>query len=269
MPGNLSEGAARAMVPANQVYPACGDLFDGYPLAVSAVEHFPATHSMVLMLGDGEDVRFFTLLRDCGDGRPVYSVVPWDASGTVTIESGGADVPALAATAVLRGVPIPEDGSLLGWIDGGLVTALIVVYGAVAPDRPVPSWSVMPLAGTPETQWPPFTDEGLLGPWFWNHHRAGRIIDLGGTVAATTGTVFWVETYAALGSDSCVVEDDVKTADGYKLGRGTYLGSAALRAGAAVPTPAELPGVGKTDLAPRFQASAHRGGRPRMDAKAS
>lgn len=269
MPGDMSKGGARAATPANQVYPACRDLFDGYPLAVSSVEHVPTMRSIVLMLHDGEGVRFFALLRDCGDGRPVYSVVPWDASGTVTIESGGADVPDPAAKAVLWGVPIPQDGSLFGWIDGAVVIALIVIYGGATSDRPEPSWSVMPLVGTPETQWPPFTGERLLGPWFWNHHRAGRIIDLSGVISATTDTVFWVETYPALGSDSCVVASDVKTPDGHLLRRGTYLDSAALQAAVPVPSLAELLGADNTDLAPRFQETADRGGWPQADEKAS
>jgi hypothetical protein len=270
MPGDMSKGGARAAIPTNQVYPACRDLFDGYPLAVSAVEHVPAMHSIVLMLRDGQDAGFFALLRDCGDGRPVYSVIPWDAGGTVTIESGGGDVPGLAANAVLRGVPIPRDGSLFGWIHGELVAALIVVYTSCTPHRPVPSWSVVPRAGSPKTQWPPFTDERLFGHWFWDHHRAGRVIDLGGIIAATPGTFFWAETYPALGSDSCVVASDVKTPDGQVLLRGTYLDSAALRAGVAVPTLAELlDGAGMTDLSPRFQVPAQCGDWPRTDAKAS
>jgi hypothetical protein len=260
MPGDLSKRDARAMVPANKAYEACDELFGGYPLAVSAVEHVPTMHSMVLMLCDGEDVRFFALLRDCGDGRPVYSIVPWDASGTGTIESGGAEVPGLAASAVLQGVPIPRDGSLFGWIHGGLVIALIVVYTGYTPDRPVPSWSVMPRADSSETQWPPFTDERLFGNWFWHHLRARCIIDLGGVIAATPGTFFWADTYPVLGSDCCVVSGDVKTPDGHVLCHGTYLDSAALRAGVAAPTFAELPkGVDVTDLAPGFKVSAYCG----------
>jgi hypothetical protein len=115
----------------------------------------------------------------------------------------------------------------------------------------------MPLAGTREAHWPPFTDERLLGGWFWNYHRAGDIIYLGDLIAATPGTVFWVDTYAALGSDCCVVARDIKTPEGRILRRGAYLDSAALRTGVAVPSPKQLLGdAGKTDLAPSFQASA-------------
>jgi hypothetical protein len=242
----------------SRLYQACYDLFDAYPLAVVAVEEVPTMHSMVLMLADGDDVSFFVLLRDCEDGSPAYTLIPWDADGQVAIGPDGGDVPDLAANAVRRGVPIPRDGSLFGWIHGEPVTPLIVVYTRYTPDRPTPTWSVLPLAGTPQADWPSFTDERLFGHWFWDHYRAGNIVDLGELIAATAGTVFWVDTYAALGSDCCVVAGDVKTPDGHILRRGTYVGSAALRADMVVPALAELlADAGKTDLAPRFRVPAH------------
>ena len=245
------------MISASRAYQACRDLFDAYPLAVNAVLHIPTMHSMVLMLRDGANVRFFVLLRDCGDSRPAYSLIPWDADGIVAIEDNAAEVPDVVTNTVTRGIPIPRDGSLFGWIHGAPVTGLIVVYARQTTHRPVPSWSVMPLVGAPEAEWPPFTDERLFGPWFWEHYRAGNVSYLGDVVAAAPDTVFWVDMYEALGSDCCVVARDLKTPDGHILTRGTYLDSAALRAGAAVPTMAELlADVGKTDLAPLFQVPA-------------
>src|SRR6476469_10627242 len=116
----------------------------------------------------------------------------------------------------------------------------------------------MPLVDSPETEWPSFTREHLFGRWFWDHLWRGDIIELGDAIAETVGTVFWVDTYAALGSDCCVVACDLKTSEGRILRRGTYLDSARLRAGVAVSALAELLAhVGKTDLAPRFQVPAH------------
>jgi hypothetical protein len=242
----------------SHLYQACHDLFDAYPLAVVAVEEVPTMHSMILMLADGDDVSFFVLLRDSEDGSPAYMVIPWDADGGVPIEPAGGDVPDPAVNAVLRGVPLPQDGSLFGWIHGELVTPLIVVYTRYTPDRPTPTWSVLPLAGTPESDWPPFAGERLFGHWFWDHYRAGNIIDLASVIAATADTVFWVDTYAALGSDCCVVACDVKTPDEHILRRGTYVSSASLRVDTAVPTLAELlADAGKVDLAPRFRVPAH------------
>jgi hypothetical protein len=173
-------------------------------------------------------------------------------------EGATAEVSEVAANAVTRGVPIPRDGSLFGWIGGNLVTALIVVYARDTLDTPVPSWSVMPLAGIPEAQWPPFTGERFFGQWFWEQHRAGNVGYLGDVIAATPGTVFWVDTYAALGSDCCVVAGDVRIPEGHVLRCGAYVGAGTLRAGTAVPTLAELlADSGKTDLSPRFQSLVH------------
>lgn len=248
------------MIPTSQVYSVCSDLFNEYPLAVSAVKHVPTMHSMVLMLPHGDDVSFFVLLRMRGEGRPVYTLSPWRADGAVEIGAGGAEVPGLTEDVVTQSVPIPRDGSMFGWTYQEMVTAFIVFYARYTPDRPTPTWSVMPLVGIPETQWPPFTDEYLFGHWFWEHHRTGNIIDLGDVIAATPDTIFWVDTYAALGSDCCVVACDLKTPEGRILRQGTYVDSATLRAGTAVPTLAELLAeVGKTDLAPRFQVPTHSG----------
>ena len=248
------------MMPVNHVYQACGDLFDTYPLAVNAVNHVPSMHSMVLMLADGDDARFFVLLRIHGEGDPAYTLSAWRADDAVEIAPDGGEVPDLAADVVTRGVPIPRDGSLFGWTRGEPVSALIVVYTRYAPDRPTPTWSVMPLVGTPETQWPPFTHEYLFGCWFWDRIRTESIIELGDTIAANAGTVYWVDTYAAIGSDCCVVAYDLKTPEGHVLRQGTYLDSAILRAGVWVPALAELlADAGKTDLAPRFQVPAHSG----------
>ena len=77
----------------------------------------------------------------------------------------------MVVNALTSGVPLPQDGSLFGWTHGGAVTALVAVYTQYTPTSPVPVWTIMPLAGVPEPQWPPFTDERLFGPWFWEHFR--------------------------------------------------------------------------------------------------
>jgi hypothetical protein len=248
------------MIPTSQVYTACSDLFDAYPLAVSAVSHVPAMHSMVLMLRDGDDIRFFVLLHIRGEGKPAYTLSPWRADGAVEIAADGGEVPDLAADAVTRGVPIPRDGAMFGWACQEIVTSLIVITARYTPDSPVPAWSVMPPAGMPEAQWPPFTGERLFGPWFWEHYRAGNLIYLGGLIAANPGTVFWADTYEVLGSDCCIVTCDIKTPEGHILRRGRYLDAAALRAGAPPSLTGLLADAGKTDLAPRFPVHAYGNG---------
>src|SRR5438477_1566397 len=116
------------MVPASRAYLACRYLFDEYPLAVSAVDHVPAMHTMVLMLRDGEDVRFFALMRIRGRGGTDYTLSRWRATSAVEVAADGGEVPDLVATGVEQGIPTPRDGSLFGWAYQEIVTALIVVY---------------------------------------------------------------------------------------------------------------------------------------------
>src|SRR5215471_17103348 len=130
-------------------------------------------------------------------------------------------------------------------------------HGAYRDLRKVPVWSVMPLVGTPESQWPPFSIERFFGRWFWKDYQAGNIVLLDSLIAANPGIVFWLDTYQALGSACCVVASDIKTSEGRILRRGKYVGAAALRAGVAVPSLTNLLAEArKTDLALRFQVSA-------------
>jgi hypothetical protein len=224
---------------------------------VSAVNHVPTMQSMVLMLRDGEGVRFFVLLRIRSEGLPAYALSPWREEGAVKISAEGDEIPDLAADVVTQGVPIPRDGAVFGWGCQGIATALIVVYVRNRLDFPMPTWSVMPLVGISQKRWPPFTDERFFGAWFWEHYRVGNIIYLGGVIAANPETVFWVGTYEVLGSDCCVVGCDIKIREGHILRSGRYLDAAALRTGAVVPSLAYLlASADKTDLAPRFAGSS-------------
>jgi hypothetical protein len=248
------------MIRISSLYEACHELFAEYPLAARALNGSGTIHSMVLMLRDADDARFFMLLHNCGEGRPPFSLYPWRADGVVDIQADGGAAPEVVADAVTLGVPIPR-GSLFGWTRGEVVTALVVVYAEYTPASPVPSWGVMPLADIPERQWPPFTDEPLFGHWFWEYYRAGNIIPLGGLIAGTPGTVFWADTKAILGSDCCAVTRDIRGPEGHILRRGRYVYYQALRAGKPVPPlTVLLANIGKTDLAPRFQQSSHSDG---------
>ncbi len=242
------------MIRTRSLYETCQELFAEYPLAVSVGTCSRTVHSMVLMLRDQDDVRFFVLSQDCGAGKPCYSLRPWHAGGIVDIEADRGDaVPDISANAVTSGVPIPQDGSLFGWKSGDAVNALIAVYAEYTPVCPEPSWSLMLLVGIPEAQWPPFTGEHLFGHWFWEHYRAGSIVSLGGLIAGTPDTVFWADTEAILGSGCCVVARDIKSPEGYTLQHGRYVYDQALQAGTPVPSlDTLLNDYGKTDLASRF-----------------
>lgn len=247
------------MIRTKSLYEACHELFTDYPLAARAVNRSSTIRSMVLLLRDGDDARFFVLVRDSREGRSLYSLCTWRAGGIVDIEAdGSAAAPDVVVSAVTRGIPVPRHGSIFGWRWRDAVTALVAVYAEYTPASPEPSWTVMPLAGTPEAQWPPFTGERLFGRWFWDHYRAGSVISLDNLIAGTPDTVFWADTKAILGSDCCAVARDISSPDpeGPALRRGRYVYFEALRADKPVPSlGALLADPGKIDLAPRFQRS--------------
>jgi hypothetical protein len=233
----------------------CRELFADYPLATWAGAcGADSLRSMVLMLQDGDYPRFFVLSHRRG-GKPRYTVYPWPVGGIAEITAdAAAEIPGWVRNVVTRGVPIPRDGSLFGWSGGDAITALVVVDAVYTPASPSPSWAVMPLAGIPDAEWPPFTREPAFGHWFWEHYRAGRVVSLSEPIAATRDTVFWVDTKAILGSDCCAVGRDVSAPPGHTLRRGCYVFYEALQADKGVPPlSALLANADKIDLAPRFQ----------------
>lgn len=243
------------MLRAGSPYEACRTLFARYPQAVGAVDRSGTIRSMILMLPYGDDAGYFVLSHQPGKSRPSYSFWSWPAGDVVDIDAeGSANVPNQAVNAVARGVPIPRDGSLLGWTRNGEVTALIVIYARYTPAHPEPGWAMMPRAGTPEALWPTFTGESLFGHWSWEQYRAGRIVSLERFIAEAPDTASWVDTTAILGSNCCVVARDITDPSGYTLRRGRYVDYEVLRAGKAVPTLEELLGQNnKIDLGPRFR----------------
>ena len=244
------------MICKGSLYKVCYERFADYPLAVKAVDRSGSMRSMVLMLQGPNDAGFFILSHDFGKDRPLFWLWSWPAGSVVEIEDGSDDIPDAAMNAVLRGVPIPRHGSLLGWTCEGVISALIAVYAEYAPERPEPGWAIMPLAGTSQAQWPPFTGERLFGHWSWKHYRARDIVSLDGLVAETPDTVFWVDTKAILGSDCCAVAHDVISPERYVLRRGSYVYYQALQAGPPAPSLVTLlADPGKIDLANRFQRS--------------
>ena len=86
----------------------------------------------------------------------------------------------------------------------------IPVYTMSTPASPEPFCAVMPRAGVPEGEWPPFTEERLPGPWFWKDYWSRRIVSVVGLIAARPATVFWADTKADLGVDCCVVAQDLE-----------------------------------------------------------
>ena len=210
--------------------------------------------SMVLTVRDSDDAEFYVLLHDLGADEDFYLLKRWRGRsiGSVYARSG-ANVPVAFADVVANGIPVPRDGSLFGWNSGDGVTALVTIHVKYTPAHPEPSWSLMLLADVPETLWPPFIEEPLFGSWFWDHYRTGSIIWLDDLIAATPGTVFWVDTEAILDADCCIVARDIESPKGYTLRRGRYVYCQVLEESKRVPSLTELlASPDKTDLASRF-----------------
>jgi hypothetical protein len=221
----------------------CGDLFAAYHLAVDDGE-------MVLMTAEGGTPEFFILGYASGKDR--YWLDPWQAGVSFDIDAETWDIPAWVTDAITQGVPLPRDGSLFGWKPGTDVTALIAIYTQYEPEHPVPNWMVMPFAGSPEKEWPPFTGAGLFGQWFWDHYQAARIVSLASAIAGTRKTVFWFTPEDAEAGCAAVAHDI--HAQGYTLPCGFYVYSREL-------PHVELPAMDAvrlcaTDLAPRFKRFA-------------
>src|SRR5579862_5873954 len=89
------------------VYEACAELFADYPLAVRVADWEGTVRSMVLMLQDGGDPRFFALRHDRGDGRPFYSLSPWRTGIVANVEADADVQPDWVATVVTKSVPLP------------------------------------------------------------------------------------------------------------------------------------------------------------------
>jgi hypothetical protein len=244
------------------LYKGCENLFADYPLAVEPVTAGRTQARMALVLESGTGTTSWTL-HWVKDGQPsaFFTVRPWrDRDQGVVIGSGGrtGQQGALsfeeAARVVITSVPFPRNGSMFGWKDGDTVTALILFYSDPETDEE-PVRSCMPLAGTPESQWPPFLGERLFGSWFWEYCRTGRIVDLGSLAGQTQRMVFWVPLEIPSAGPGCVaVKADLAAGDGtFTLPRGCYAWWKALRGGAPVPPLADLlADPRKIDLGTRF-----------------
>jgi hypothetical protein len=247
---------------AASLHQVCDQLYADYPLAVSGSEdgsgRESATHSMILMLRGGGQTQFHLLSRcDVSDEAHFYLIRPWRDSGSQEIRAGDHRVvTGVAVQALIYGVPLPRDGALFGWGDRDKITALVVFFAGYTPATPEPSWTVMPWAESPPAHWPFFVTERFFGEWFWDCFRRGEIISLDNVVAQTEKMVFWVDTDAELGWDSCAVMQDVDSGEGRVLPRGLYVYHQVLAEHVSLP---DLDGlldrVDKIDLSPKFRGT--------------
>ncbi|MGH3193479.1 MAG: hypothetical protein ACRDOL_40740 [Streptosporangiaceae bacterium] len=243
-------GAAAA--PQITPYQQCRGLFSAYPEAVSS----DGPGAMVLIVPGSPGPRFFVLGRLRGRG---YQLFPWDGDGETGIEPGTVSIPQDYAAVLAGGVPVPREGSLYGWADGKSVTALIQMFTQAREDTPVPGFAVMPRAGTPEAQWPPFAAEPVFGAWFWDHRRAGRIISLAQTAARTRKQMYWSGMQIPAGGSGLIAIAARVTGPGRcRLEPGVYAYYQVLRRREPLPSlDVVLADPARLDIGPRFG----RGGR--------
>ena len=229
------------MVRTTSLYEACQELFTEYPLAARAADHSDAIRSMVLVLREDEDARFFLLSRDCGDGAARYSLCPWPGGDAVDIEADeGVPVPDVVAKAV---TPRPAPPS---WLHvrmdarGYHHRTGRGLHGVRCGQAAAPLDGDATRVGTPKSGVATLHRQALfrelvLGVLPGRGHRF-----LGGVIAASANTVFWVNTQAILGSDCCIVARDIGGPGRRTLQRGCYAYSEVLRAGKRVPSLAAL-----------------------------
>jgi hypothetical protein len=251
-------------VPGDAVFLSCQRLFRDYPLAVR--RHYAEFRygSMVLASrapGSGSP-RFSVLIMERDD---LFAIRPWDRRdwGRAEIRAGEPVTDGVARL-IESSAPVPRDGALLGWLDGGQVRAILIAFGRLPEpwDDPsaVPGIAVLPLASGNPARWPPLLagsppggplEERLL----WEHSAGGQVADLTLLLGREAGLAFWVP--GALGRDAasgadghCVVVPERIGGDGCWLLAGVYADHRSLRAGAQVPLARQLlamPGV--VDLA--------------------
>lgn len=91
---------------------ACSDLFAACPLAVRDDDHDGTVRSMVLMVRDGDEARFFTLTHDSDDSR--YWLRRWRSGDGAEIEADQGADHAVEFPAWAESVTVPCGGCLPG-----------------------------------------------------------------------------------------------------------------------------------------------------------
>jgi hypothetical protein len=252
--------AARAQS-GDSVFEACLRLFCRYPLAIR--RHY-AEHrygSLVLMNRAAGRTGFFVLVMEWDD---LFVIRPWDRrDGARVAIRPGEPVSDDVREVIESAVPVPRDGTLLGWMDGHKVQALIAVYGRLTEpwDDPsaVPGVLVMPFAGSQPPDWPSLTDSPLDGGRLWQSLQRGQLADLTALAARRPGCVYWVPGQDGRAGDwagARIVVTERLSADKFWLPAGVYIDRVALREGTPRWTAGQLlalPGV--IDLADRRVAA--------------
>ena len=260
-------------------FAACLRLFRSYPLAVN--HHFSDSaelskasvqgqrsegsatpgysggwqRSIVLRHRGFEGSGFYVLTQDPGEH---FTLRPWHrGEGERQQISLGAPVPVTSHRVITEGMPVPRDGTLLGWVSDRQVTVLLSVYHGNARSLVSgPQVRVLAMVGSEPARWPPFTARPLDDGRLWEYVERGEIVDLGPLIACNAGGASWVPSQnpgrAGQGHGCAVVGRNLLTEE-YWVPAGIYMDHWMLREG--VPTPPAthlltLPGT--TDLSRRL-----------------
>ena len=220
---------------------ACSRLFRRYPLAVRLSFANGGYQSMVLMNGGAG---FFVLTQGRDGG---FALRSWHRDDGVNQEiRPGEPVSGVIHQVITDSMPIPQDGTLLGWVTDSQVTAMLAVRyrqpEAWDTALPGPEVRVMPMAGTSEPlHWPPFTTSPLEDGRLWEYLEWGGIVDIGPLVTQRTGRAFWVPSPDRRGArHGYVVVRENMPAEEYWLPAGVYVDHWTLREGIQVPPADDL-----------------------------
>ena len=239
--------------PSDAAFTACLELFGSYPLAIR--RHYAERRYGSLVLRERTAGRFYVLVMEWDD---LFVLRPWDRrDGARELirpdQSASGDVRRVIESAV----PVPRDGTLLGWLAGRQVQAVIAAHGRLTEPwedpAAVPGVLVMPATGSRPADWPPFTSGPLDDGRLWESVKRGRLADLVPLVSRQPGLAYWVpaanQRAGRRGGARIVVTERLST-DEFWLPAAIYADHRTLREGTPRWTASQLlalPGV--TDLA--------------------
>jgi hypothetical protein len=228
-------------------FAACRQLFRFHPLAVAPPGADGGDGSMVLR---HRTAGYFVLTRE---GDDAFVLRSWNTRDGIEEKIRPRQaVPDLVCEVIVRCLPVPRHGTLLGWITGKQVTALLPVHAAPASGpspAPGPEMRVLPLDGaSQEWHWPPFTLSPLDEWRLWEYIDWNELIDVLPLIAEHPGRVLWVPSPDGRRTGHVVVTENLR-AEKYWMPAGVYADHWTLREGLAAPSAGELLARESVDLA--------------------
>lgn len=245
--GGKPEKEEEQLMPSTQTLTGrCDELLAAFPEAAEGLEETGSTQLLTILLPDS---RCIDLLVSTTRGMRRWS---WRERGVTRFALiTGDDNPALRQ-ALTAGLPLPAGGTLFGWQQDNVISALVMFYSGLNPSIE-PTWALCPHADAPQDLWPPFTGKTMLGRWFWEYLRTGHLVDLGPLVAETRETVFGVPCGPQFRGFCIAAKADVATGGYPLLPHGRYVDFKALRAGLTPPALDDLIADNRrVDLGPGF-----------------